>query len=402
MKFKIMEVIGEMRKNKILINSILLSILMVVFLTANALGSGANNTTTDIQRTAQLASDNIESIQIKDILKREVKIPKEVNRILALGCSLREIVCFSAADKVVGIEYREKPNTSEKEGVPQGSDLPYMLAFPELYNLPIVNIGAGGSSFNYEKIIELNPDVIFIGTSKLQAADDLQKKTDIPVIALYTGAIGTSKQYEMYYNSLRITGKVLGAEKRAEELIGIMENYSQDLNERVKVIPDSKKLSVYIGGRAFYGSHGVSGTDPQWPPFNLIKAKNVACDLSNISCGISIDKEALIGWDPNIIFISPVSLSIIENELKSTPYKDLKAVKEGKIYYVLPYCWYSYNKENAIADAYFVGKILYPDEFKDIEIDKKCVEIFEKFYGKNGEDVYDKLKDKYNAFRETE
>jgi len=391
-----------MKRNKTLINGILLSMLIIVFLAANALRSGANNTTVDIQTTAQLTSDNIESIQIEDILKRKVEIPKKVNRILALGCSLREIVCVNAADKVVGIEYREKPKTSEKEGVPQGSDLPYMLVFPQLYDLPIVNVGAGGSDFNYEKIIELNPDIIFIGTSKVQAADDLQKKTDIPVIALYTNAIGTSKQYEIFYNSLRITGKVLGAEERAEELIDIMENYFQDLNERVKNIPDSEKPSVYIGGRAFYGSHGISGTDPQWPPFNLIKAKNVASSLSDISCGMSIDKEALIGWNPGTIFISPVSLSIINNELKSTPYQDLKAVKEKRVYYVLPYCWYSYNKENAIADAYFVGKILYPDVFEDIEIDKKGVEIFEKFYGKNGEDTYYKLKDKYNPFRKVE
>lgn len=52
--------------------------------------------------------------------------------------------------------------------------------------------------------------------------------------------------------------------------------------------------------------------------------------MSDISCGMSIDKEALIGWNPDTIFISPVSLSIINNELKSTPYQDLKAVKEKK------------------------------------------------------------------------
>lgn len=233
-----------MKRNKTLINGILLSMLIIVFLAANALRSGANNTTVDIQTTAQLTSDNIESIRIEDILKRKVEIPKKVNRILALGGSLREIVCFNAADKVVAIEYREKPKTSEKEGVPQGSDLPYMLAFPQLYDLPIVNVGAGGSDFNYEKIIELNPDIIFIGTSEVQAADDLQKKTDFPVIALYTNAIGTPKQYEIFYNSLRITGKVLGAEERAEELIDIMENYFQDLNERVKNIPDSEKRCI--------------------------------------------------------------------------------------------------------------------------------------------------------------
>jgi iron complex transport system substrate-binding protein len=341
-------------------------------------------------------------MQVEDVLGRQIEIPQKIDRLLALGGSLREVLCFGMADKVVGIEYREKPETTEKEGVPQGSDLPYMLAFPKLYDLPIVNVGAGGSGFDYEKIITLNPDIIFIGASKMEAAEDLQKKTNIPVIALYSSTIGTAKQYETFYHSLRVTGKVLGKEERAEELIDMMESYFQDLNERVKDIPDSEKPGVYIGGRAFYGSHGLSGTDPQWPSFNLVKAKNVAGGLSEMSCGISIDKEALVGWNPDIIFISPVSLSVINSELTSTPYKDLKAVKEKKVYYVLPYCWYSYNKENAIVDAYFVGKILYPDQFKDIDVDEKGIEIFEKFYPENGKDTYLKLKDKYHAFREAE
>jgi len=66
-----------MKRNKTLINGILLSMLIIVFLAANALRSGANNTTVDIQITAQLTSDNIESIRIEDILKRKVEYPKK-------------------------------------------------------------------------------------------------------------------------------------------------------------------------------------------------------------------------------------------------------------------------------------------------------------------------------------
>ena len=168
-----------------------------------------------------LASD----ILIADTLGREVLIPQEVNRILAVGCSLREVLSFDVADKIVGIEYREKAETDEK-GAPQGSDLPYMLAFPELYDLPVVNVGVGGSGFNHEVIIQLNPDIIFMGASDPQKADDLQNKTRIPVITVYTNPVGTPKQDEMFYQSLRITGEALGNKERAEQLINIMEYYT--------------------------------------------------------------------------------------------------------------------------------------------------------------------------------
>jgi iron complex transport system substrate-binding protein len=317
-------------------------------------------------------------VQITDILGREVLIPQEINRILAVGCSLREVFSFDVADKIVGIEYQEKTKTDEK-GAPQGSDLPYMLAFPELYDLPVVNVGVGGSGFNHEVIIQLNPDVIFIGASDPQKADDLQHKTRIPVIAVYTNPIGTPKQDELFYRSLRITGEALGKKERAEELINIIESYTQDLNERSRDIPDEQKLTAYIAGRAFYGSHGMTGTDPQWPPFNWVNVLNVAHELSEMSSGINIDKEALVGWNPDVIFISPVSLSIIKNELQASPFKELKAIQENKVYYVLPFCWYSYNKENAIVDAYYVGKLMYLEVFQDIDVDQKGVEIFNKF-----------------------
>ena len=338
-------------------------------------------------------------LQITDTLGREVVIPAEINRILAVGCSLREILSFDVANKIVGIEYREKAKTDEK-GAPQGSELSYMLAFPELYDLPIVNVGVGGSDFNYEVIIGLNPDIIFLGASDPQKVETLQSKTGIPVLAVYTDATGTPKQDELYFKTLRFMGKVLGNEERAEELIKDIKAYYQDLAERTKGISAEQRVSVYIGGRAFYGSHGMTATDPQWPPFNSTNVFNVAHELSDMSSGKNIDKEVLVAWDPEVIFLSPVSLSIIETELQSSPFKELKAVRDGKVNIVLPYCWYTYNKENALVDAYYVGKVIYPELFQDIDLDQKGVEIFKKFYGDSGEKAYYAIKERFNALKE--
>jgi iron complex transport system substrate-binding protein len=342
-----------------------------------------------------------EDIRITDVLGREVVIPENIDRILAIGSSLREIVSFGVAEKIVGIEYREKAKTDEK-GAPQGADLPYMLAFPELYDLPVVNVGAGGSGFNHEIIIKLNPDIIFMGANNAQHVNDLEAKTGIPVIALYTDPIGTPEQDKLFYNSLQVLGKVLGKEEQAEELFRIMEDYSQDLQERTRSISVEGKLTAYIGGRAFFGSHGITGTDPQWPPFNWLNIINPAHHLSDASSGVNIDREVLIGWNPEVIFLSPVSMPIIEEELRTSPLKELKAVQDKNVHIILPYCWYAYNKENAIADAYYVGKVLYPDVFQDIDIDEKSIEIFSKFYGDRAEQVYYKLKDRFNAFKEFE
>ncbi|MFW6148683.1 MAG: hypothetical protein ACOC6D_02345 [Atribacterota bacterium] len=46
--------------------------------------------------------------KIIDTLEREVTIPKEISRILAVGSSLREVASFDVVDKVIGIEFRRK------------------------------------------------------------------------------------------------------------------------------------------------------------------------------------------------------------------------------------------------------------------------------------------------------
>ena len=105
-----------------------------------------------------------ESIKIVDAVGREVEVPKEVNKVIALSCTLREVVYLlqdKAPEKVVGIESRESTKVRGGEGKwPAGLDLPYITAYPELQEKPPVR---AGKTLNLEKIVELKPDVIFVG-----------------------------------------------------------------------------------------------------------------------------------------------------------------------------------------------------------------------------------------------
>jgi len=54
----------------------------------------------------------------------------------------------------------------------------------------------------------------------------------------------------------------------------------------------------------------------------------------------------------------------------------LKAFKEGRVYGTLPYNYYRTNIAVALADTYYIGKILYPDKFKDVDPEKKATRYF--------------------------
>lgn len=70
-----------------------------------------------------------------------------------------------------------------------------------------------------------------------------------------------------------------------------------------------------------------------------------------------------------------------------------------KVYTLFPNNFYRTNLEIMIANAYFIGKIVYPQNFKDIDIRKKAKEIFEKFIGR---DIYDELKSGFKGYGKVE
>lgn len=48
----------------------------------------------------------------------------------------------------------------------------------------------------------------------------------------------------------------------------------------------------------------------------------------------------------------------------------------------MPYNWYANNYDTVIADAYYIGKILYPEHFADVEPAAKADEIYTMLDGK--------------------
>jgi iron complex transport system substrate-binding protein len=70
-------------------------------------------------------------------------------------------------------------------------------------------------------------------------------------------------------------------------------------------------------------------------------------------------------------------------ELRIDPaYQALTAVKQGRVYGVLPYNWYAQNFGSILANAYLIGKLLYPHQFQDIDPEAKADEIYTFLIGK--------------------
>lgn len=370
------------------------TLIIAAILAAIVVSAGCTARSTP-QSSAQMSTQNppqadTGKISITDLANRTVEVKKDPQRIIGVGAgALRMIAYLQATDRVVGVDDREqkKYNTSGF-GLPSGIDKPYNLANPSLSTLPFI----GGKTGDPELIAAQDPDVVFYTFTTGKDAQTLQEKSGCPVVALTTGDLGRNK--DVFYQSLRLMAKILGKEERAESITSYIDRTIKDLNDRTKDIPPDKRPRVYVGGIAFNGAHGFLSTDPSYAPLLMVNGNNVAASASG-GAQMMIDKEKLLDWKPDVIFVDEASYALVKEDLKDPVYQSLPAVKNGRVYAVMPYNWYANNYDTVLADAYYIGKTLYPEQFGDIDPDQKADEIYTMLDGKP---VYGDMKTLFGGF----
>ncbi len=305
------------------------------------------------------------------MLGREVNVPKEVKRVIGIRAgALRLLLYCGAKDLIAGIEETERrPGRL------------YMDANSELQKLPVIGPTMGGDA---ELILKAKPDVIFISYTTIADADALQEKIGIPVVAIECPEFATEK--DKLFDSFRLIGKIINKTERVDSLIIFINNSLHELDEMTKNNQDTKP-SVYIGGVPYSGSHGINSTQPFYPPFIFTNSRNVASsiDKSLVSHvkGTFIDKEQLLLWNPDILFIDKSGLNIVKKDLskESALFQNLKAIQNNNIYTLYPYNNYAINYEMVLVNSWYVASINYPEQFYDFDFSAKAKEIVYAFLG---------------------
>jgi iron complex transport system substrate-binding protein len=333
-----------------------------------------------------------QEVTVIDRVGRTVILPAPARRVVAIGPgALRLYVYAGNLDYIVGVEEMETGDVSGK---------PYMLANPDLAKLPIIGLGGPQNAPDAERLLTVTPDVIFSTyATDAAAADELQTQTGIPVVVLSYGGIGVTSIFgEGIQASLSLIGQVIGDMSKAERANAFIQQAREDLEGRTKDIPDNEKPTVYVGGLGARGTHGIESTQGKYALSDVIHAKNVV-DETGKSGSVMIDKEKLLEWNPDYLFIDLGGYSAVIEDYQKNPdfYQALAAVQNGRVYSQLPYNYYNTNIDTAIADAYFIGKTIYPTAFTDIDPIQKADEIYQFLLGKP---LYAIMAEKYGGFGE--
>ncbi|WP_316860827.1 ABC transporter substrate-binding protein [uncultured Cohaesibacter sp.] len=319
---------------------------------------------------------------VNDALGVAHDIPDTVDHVICSGAGcLRLLSYLGVEDRVVGVDGMEKRKSPF-------DSRPYALANPGYKNLPLFGQHLGRDNPELIMALDPAPQVIFkaVGSSGLKP-ETLEQKTQIPVIAIQYGDLDSRR--DQFYQALEIMGEALDRKERAAELIAFFKETRIDLETRASA-SKQQAPSIFVGGISYRGSRGLASTDPAYAPFSALGLQNFAASKTEASGGhaTTIAKEKLLEWDPDIILLDLATLQLGPDaggqaELKNDPaYQILSAREKGQVWGVLPYALYTKNYGSILADAYFIGKLVYPDSFEDIDPASKADEIYSFLFGK--------------------
>ncbi len=307
--------------------------------------------------------------QITDSADRTVTIYKPVERIiLQPTASYEPVWVIGAQDKVVGVT-----TTALKEEdyswLPGIQDKPPVGAYKEL---------------DYEKIMELEPDIVISSKSKAEETSEKLEPAGITVVAL------NFVEIEKFDSELKILAKILGKDEKAEEFISWRQNHFDLIKERTEGIEPKVRVYVEYPGTLWgTGGEGSSGHSV----ITTAGGYNIAGD--EVGYFGYVDQEWVAKENPEVIFFPAFAEfgqtaltgyfmdshenaeQFIEEACNRTGLKETDAVSNGSVY-VIDGCSTLAACRSIIA-ALYCAKWFYPKQFEDLEPEKIHREYFEEW-----------------------
>lgn len=226
-----------------------------------------------------------------------VTVEAEPMRIISIGPGITELIfSLGISDKLVG--------RTDNCDYPAGA-------------AEIESIG-GLYTPDYEKIIELEPDLVFTSTN--YDADSHKLLTDLGIAVIY---LYEDRSFEGVYTMLETIGAACNVRDRAESAILEMQLVIDDIKEKTQGLDPVRVY--YVAGYGEGGDFTAGGDTYIHDLVTLAGAINVAADVS----GWSYSFESLLEADPDVIVVGNYAY---DEFISMEPYKTLNAVISGNVY----------------------------------------------------------------------
>ncbi len=308
---------------------------------------------------------DIAKINVTDCVGRNVTLPPDVERVVSLNAdTTRVLVSLGAGEKIVGIDsYSMKcPILNE--------------VFPEIKNITDVGSHITGT-LSMERLASLEPYVIFVGGSSRDVAEKIQSELGIPCICSYFNV----KTVDDFLCAYEVIGKIVGREERSHEVQHFIRKSIENIVNVSDTIPEQQRPKVIM-----------IGVPLDSDPFKVTIVSSAIDWAGGINLGADVYKggspsktvtiEQIAQWNPDMIFINGLSLIDVQTILNDPTWKQLRAVREGKVYKIYS-GMVGYDPAIFVIQPLNLAKIMHPDRYP-VDFGEEADLIFERIYGVSG------------------
>ena len=281
------------------------SILAVLVLLA---GCGTNGEKKPVENngSTEQQTEQVEAafpITITDAVDNEITLEEAPKTIVSMMPSNTEILfALGLNEEIVGVnDYDNYPEEAlEKEKI-------------------------GGMEFNVEKIVSMNPDIVFAHESGLGTGEaGLQQIRDAGVKVF---VVKNAANFDETYSTIEQIGRATGKLEEAEKIVEDMKAKVEEVKEKVAKVETKKTVFVETSDVPEIYTPG-KGTFMQ-EILDMVNAENIAADQEG---WFKIDPEEIVNRNPDTII---VMYSYVPNIVESVKARDgfdsITAVKNNAV-----------------------------------------------------------------------
>ncbi|MBE5960113.1 MAG: ABC transporter substrate-binding protein [Lachnospiraceae bacterium] len=236
-------------------------------------------------------------VTITDSNETEITLEEEPQKVISVAPNITEMIyALGAEDKLVGrtnfCDYPAEVESVESIGTLRSPDV--------------------------EKIIDLEPDVVIASTHFAEDVEQQLTDLGIKVVVLY-------EEHEVtgVYTMIETMGTMFNKTAEAEEIVTGMKD---SIAQTESLVEGLEAPSVYyVVGFGEGGDYTAGGDTFVSGLITLAGGNNIASDVS----GWSYSLESLVEADPDIIVVRAGQKEAFSS---ADTYKDLTAVKNGRVY----------------------------------------------------------------------
>ena len=315
--------------------------------------------------------DNVGSKNITDMVNRSIEIPSSVNNVVATSPPMTTVLYMIAPDKLKAVNFQWSDD--ELKHVPS-----------QYRDYPIVGGWYGTQDGSYEEFIASEPDIIIEsidegGDGDLSTVEERQEKFGkIPVIA-----VKDTTNVEKIDESITFIGEVVGVQDKASQLNEFNDKYLNIVKDKSSKLTDKKTVYYAEGddGLQTNPSHSTHGQ-----LIDLVGGVNVADSVAqaNTTAGVQVSIEQVISWNPDVIITT--DSEFYNNVFNDSNWGKIDAVKNKEVYLSpqSPFKWFDRPVgANMIIGVPWTAKVIYPDEYSDINMVDATKEFYSNFYHVN-------------------